>query len=383
MTELSGITWNHTRGYLPMVATAQRFEELHPGVLIRWEKRTLQQFADSPVEKLAERYDLLVIDHPFVGFAAANDVLIPLDKLLPESFLGEQAANSVGRSHASYQFAGHQWALATDAATPVSGFRPDLLRRAGAEPPRTWSELITLARHGLVAVPAIAIDSVMHLYMLVLGLGAEPFVSDEAIAPVDIGAQALLMLRELVELCDPSCLGRNPIATWDLLGGGDSVAFCPFAYGYSNYARNGYAPHQLEFGGLISLDGGAPLRSTLGGAGLAVSRRCRHLREAAEYCLFAAGGECQRTLYFEVGGQPGHRAAWVDPEVNRRSGGYFLSTLHTLDDAWLRPRYDCYLPFQETAGQVVHAYLRNGGEPRSTMRKLNELYSSSRRKSIL
>jgi multiple sugar transport system substrate-binding protein len=383
MIELSGITWNHTRGYVPMVATAQRFEELHPGVIIRWEKRTLQQFADSPVETLAEKYDLLVIDHPFVGFAAAHNVLLPLDTVLPEPFLAEQSRHAVGRSHASYHYAGHQWALATDTATPVSGFRPDLLQRAGVEPPRTWSELIALAQRGLVALPAIAIDSLMNVYMLVLGLGVEPFGNDEEMAPVDAGAHALLMLRELVQLCEPSCLDRNPIATWDLLAAGDSVAYCPFAYGYSNYARNGYAPHLLEFGGLVSLDGGAPLRSTLGGAGLAVSSRCRHLREAAEYCLFAAGGECQRSLYFDAGGQPGHRAAWVDSEVNRRCGGYFRSTLAALDDAWLRPRYDGYLGFQESAGQVVHSYLRDGGDPYSTMRKLNELYSSSRRKSAL
>ena len=31
---LTGITWNHTRGYLPLVATAQRFSEMHPEVEI-------------------------------------------------------------------------------------------------------------------------------------------------------------------------------------------------------------------------------------------------------------------------------------------------------------------------------------------------------------
>ncbi len=37
MIKLKGITWNHTRGLLPMVATSQRFTELHPEV----EKRVL------------------------------------------------------------------------------------------------------------------------------------------------------------------------------------------------------------------------------------------------------------------------------------------------------------------------------------------------------
>ena len=151
MTELRGITWDHSRGYLPMVATAQRFAELHPDARIQWEKRSLQQFADWPIEKLARHYDLLVIDHPFVGYASENDVLLPLDEHVPAAFLAEQAASSVGPSHASYFYGGHQWALAIDAATPVAGFRRDLLERAGAVPPTTWAELLDLASRGLVA----------------------------------------------------------------------------------------------------------------------------------------------------------------------------------------------------------------------------------------
>ena len=70
--QLNGITWDHTRGYVSVVATAQRFHELHPHVEIIWHKRSLQEFADAPIQKLVEKYDLLVIDHPWAGFAAAN-----------------------------------------------------------------------------------------------------------------------------------------------------------------------------------------------------------------------------------------------------------------------------------------------------------------------
>jgi len=62
---LTGITWNHTRGYLAMVATAQRFSEIHPGVEIIWQRLSLQEFGDYPIEKLADTFDLLVIDHPY------------------------------------------------------------------------------------------------------------------------------------------------------------------------------------------------------------------------------------------------------------------------------------------------------------------------------
>ena len=133
MIELTGITWNHTRGYLPMVATAQRFSELHPEISITWQKRSLQQFADAPLADLAARFDLMVIDHPSIGEAAHHSLLLPLDEYLPAEYLAEQAMNSVGGSHGSYHYEGHQYALATDAATPIAGWRPDLLARAEAE----------------------------------------------------------------------------------------------------------------------------------------------------------------------------------------------------------------------------------------------------------
>jgi multiple sugar transport system substrate-binding protein len=378
MTELRGITWNHTRGFLPMVATAQRFSELHPDVEIRWEKRSLQQFADWPIERLAGHYDLLVIDHPFAGYAAGHNVLLPVDEYLPSSFLADQAKNSVGRSHPSYRYGEHQWALAIDAATPVSGFRPDLLAQAGAGLPSNWEELLDLARRGLVAVPAIGIDSLMNFYMLCGALGEDPFTSGEHVVREEIGMRALAMLQELVGLCDAACLHRNPIATWNLLSTSDTLALCPFAYGYSNYSRPGYSSHALEFGGLPRSSDGRPFPSTLGGAGLAISSRCAHRDQALRYCEFVASPECQRTLYFDSGGQPGHRGAWQDPEVNRRCGSFFAKTLATLDDAYLRPRYDGYLRFQDEASKTVHAFLLGQSTARETLTELDRLSKASR-----
>ena len=82
-TILKGITWGHSRGITPLLAAAQRWSELHPGVTITWDKRSLQQFADHPIEKLTEQYDLLIIDHPWVGRAASLQCVLPLDNYLP------------------------------------------------------------------------------------------------------------------------------------------------------------------------------------------------------------------------------------------------------------------------------------------------------------
>src|SRR5436190_24136055 len=114
---LRGIAWGHSRGITPLLAAAQRYEELHPDVQIRWKKRTLQEFADYPIEKLTQEYDLLIIDHPWVGCAAATHCVLPLNKYLPQDYLQDQLNNSVGNSHLSYYYQQNQWALAIDAAT--------------------------------------------------------------------------------------------------------------------------------------------------------------------------------------------------------------------------------------------------------------------------
>jgi multiple sugar transport system substrate-binding protein len=376
---LRGITWDHTRGLLPVVAAAQRFEELHPGVRISWEKRSLQAFADQPLGELGAQYDLLVIDHPWAGFAATSGVLLAMEDLLPEAFLADQAANSVGASHESYRYQDRQWALAIDAATPVASWRPDVLVRHDAAVPETWEELLELARRGLVVMPGIPQDALMNFYMLCAVPGSDLFASDDIVVGEARGIEALERLRELASLQPPEIFDWNPIAVYEAMTRGDDFAYCPFAFGYSNYARAGYARARLHFGDVVALDG-EPLRTTLGGTGLAVSSACAAREVAAAFAQLVAGPDYQRTQYLENGGQPGHRAAWTDPENNRRTADYFVATLPCLDRAYLRPRYPGSLDFQgrDGGGVPIREYMLAGGDPRATLRTMNEMYRASR-----
>lgn len=87
-----------------MLTFSQGFSELNPGVEVQWTKRTLQEFAEFPIEKLTEQYDLLIIDHPWLGCAAATNVVLPLEQYLSKECLQDQLDNSVGYSHQSYQY---------------------------------------------------------------------------------------------------------------------------------------------------------------------------------------------------------------------------------------------------------------------------------------
>ena len=371
---LRGMTWNHSRGFTPMVATAQRYGELHLTVDITWEKRSLQEFADQPLDQLAERYDLLVIDHPWVGFAARAGFLLPLDQHLPAAFLEEQASQSVGPSARSYCIDGHQWALAIDTATPVASWRPDLI--AVGDLPRSWAGLLELARAGRVLIPGIPVDTLMNFYMVCSTLGEDVAQSAERVVSAQVGVQALGMLRELAQSLDPLFFDLNPIRVYEAMTATDRFAYCPFAYGYNNYSRDGYARRPLEFGDLVEI-GGRPCRTTLGGAGLAISSRCAGVEAALDYAAFVADPVCLRTLYFDSGGQPGHRSAWTDARVNAACRNFFINTLPALDRAFLRPRYPGYLRFQDCAGAPIRDYLRQGGDERALLERLDSLYRES------
>jgi multiple sugar transport system substrate-binding protein len=193
------------------------------------------------------------------------------------------ARSSVGSSYESYWFDGHSWALPIDAVAPVSSWRRDLMEQAGV--PQTWEEVLELAGRGLVAVPATPVDSLMHFFMFCCGLGEEPFRAGDRVVSVEVGTAGLTCLRELIVRCAPECLGRNPIETYREMVTGNRFLYCPFAFGYSNYARPGFAPRELRFGELVTI-AGKELRSTLGGTGLAISKRCTQLDLAVAYLEF-------------------------------------------------------------------------------------------------
>ncbi|WP_293941528.1 MULTISPECIES: ABC transporter substrate-binding protein [unclassified Sphingobacterium] len=374
--QLKGITWGHTRGFVPMVATAQRYEELCPDVEIVWTKRTLQEFADKSVTDLAKEYDLLVIDHPWTGHAAAKGMLAAFDDYLSADFLADQRANSVGKSHESYNFLGKQWALATDAATPVAASRPDLLQALQVALPRTFEDVLALAKTGKVGFSLLPIDSLMHFYGLCCSLGEEPCQGNEKVISDAVGIKVLKLFKSLADELDAGFYNKNPFKVFEEMTQRDEIAYCPFAYGYSNYARAGYARKVLHFHDLVSLNG-TPMISTLGGAGLAVSSQGKHIDVAMDYARFVATPEVQETLYVENGGQPGHLRAWKNEQVNAATANYFSNTLPALDRAYLRPRYDGHLYFQDHAGDIVVDYLRDGGDEKAVLDKMNAMYRES------
>lgn len=373
---LKGITWGHSRGYTPLVACAQRFSELYPHIQITWNKRSLQAFADYPIEKLVYDYDLLIIDHPWVGCAAATQCVLPLNQHLPAEYLQDQLKNTVGASHNSYYYKDSQWALAIDAATPIASYRKDLLEQHHVTVPDTWQEVIALAAKGKVAVPAIPIDLLMNFYMFCIAAGKQPFENKEEVTDNETGLKALHTMKELWGLVDKKMFNCNPIAVAEIMTSTDDYWYCPFAYGYSNYSREGYSNALLHYTDLVHIEG-QPLKSTLGGTGLAISAFTQHKNEAVQFTEWIVSQNVQAHLYTQAGGQPGHLAAWVNEANNRNTHDYFSETLPALQRAYVRPRYNGYLHFQDHAGHPLQEYLGGTKKAMDVLNEINQLYRSS------
>lgn len=383
MIELTGMSWDHPRGHDSIVAAAAAFMADRPDVTVRWRTRSLQDFADYPIEQLAERYDFVLIDHPFTGFMAASGCVLPVDEHVDAAFLADQAANSVGPSHRSYQANGHQWALAIDAAAQVASYRPDLLARLDAEAPTSWDAVVALAERlaggpTRVAIPLIPVDTLMCFCSICASEGEEAFASEDVVVSRPMGRHALNLLARLRDAIHPASLTWNPIACYDRMSTTDEIAYVPLAFGYSNYARPGFRPNPIAFTNVPRAADGVARGGILGGVGLAVSAGTANPAEAFAFAQFAASAEVQAGVFFRGGGQPGHRAAWLDDAVNAAAANFFRDTLETVDHAYLRPRYDGFVHVQDNGFLITHACLTGERTADDALDALDALYRGSR-----
>ncbi len=367
---LAGMTWGHPRGYAPLDACAKAWET-RTNVEVRWDRRSLQDFETYPVEALAARYDLIVIDHPHVGQAAREDCLKPFAEHERKADREAMARASVGPSWASYSWNGKQWALPIDAAAQVLAFRPDRI----AAPPTRWEEALDLARAGAVLCPMRPPHSLMVLFTLAANLGRACAVEGPDLVDETAGVEAFERLRELMAHVDPAAFALDPIDAFEAMAARESgIACAPLVYGYVSYAVDGFRPRRLAFADIPALGAGGPVGSALGGTGIAVSARSAQAKEAADFAYWVASGPVQAGLYAKAGGQPAHADAWASDAVNAPVAGFYRATRRTLDGAWLRPRHDGYMPFQDKAAALLTEALREGAGAVETIRRVNAVF---------
>lgn len=374
MVILKGMTWDHPRGVEPLLACSKVWAE-QTGVQIQWDKRSLQDFEAYPVQELARRYDLIVVDHPHVGQVTAENCLHPLEGQEYQEALQALKQGSVGQSLASYDWQGHQWALPIDAAAQVQAWRADRLESAA----QTWDEMIALAQRGLVICPMRPPHSLMTLYTLAMNAGCRTLEGKDGLFAEEELVPIVEQLKAFVRLLPQACWEMDPIAVLELMSQPDSPYVCaPYIYGYVNYAYEGFRAKAVTFADIpVAEKGALPKGSALGGTGIAVSALSKQIAEAKAFAYWVASGEVQRTCFALHGGQPGHALAWADATVNQQSGDFYRNTRQTLEHAWVRPRHHGYMGFQQQSSAMLNHALQNSVPALEIVRTLNALYKDS------
>jgi multiple sugar transport system substrate-binding protein len=375
---LRGLTWDHRRAIDPLVSTMPGFHDRRPGAEIVWSPRPLHDFEFSPVHELARRFDLIVLDHPFVGDIAATRCLEPLDDLIDP----ETAASFVGPSLESYRYHGRTWALPIDAACQVALARPDLISALGYGVPKTWDEMFELGsaarRHGQwLAISLKGVHSLMTFFTLCANLGVSCGTTpDERLFDIATAQTTLALLRRLASYCPPQIFDWNSIALHDAMLARNDLVYCPAVYCYATYAEPDIAK-PLRFHGLPGVATDSSAGSTIGGTGLGISASSRNVELCFDYVRYVAEVSTQKAFAFHHG-QPARLEAWLDPTIDERFGGCYGNTLKTMESAWIRPRFSGYLRFQAAAGQLIELHLRGSlGEP-ELLAELRGLWGSPR-----
>ncbi len=370
MTAFTGLTWDHPRGRDALEAAAATFSRTGPDRL-HWDVQPLEGFESSPIEQLAASYDLLVLDHPHLGDALAADCLVPLDELFPADELAAWADGAVGPSAQSYLLDGRPWALPLDAATQVAARRADLV----PDSPVHWEDALRLARGGLVAPSLAGPHAFLSLCSIAVSLGAEPGATDaDAFLPPDVGAEALGILAALAAAAPAGTAEQNPIGLLERMTSADDLGYVPLIYGYVPYSVPGRS-RRVAFGAPPAAQ---RVGSTIGGTGIAVSRRAEPTPALLDHLRWLLSPEAQAGFLPAHRGQPSARSAWLDPVVDAEAGGFYSDTLATIERSWVRPRFAGYIPFQSAASAIVRDGVLGGSSAAEALRRLDSAHRSAR-----
>ena len=364
MKYLKGITWNHPRGYLGLEAASERYAN-QCGVKITWDRRSLQAFADASIEKMAEDYDFIILDHPHVGMIADTMSLLPLP--YPE----DADVSSLGGSLESYVWRDQLWAYPIDAACQVAVKRRDLC----ADELPDWEIALTEGYNFSMVTPLLPVDAFDMMMTLIAGRGEENLPhSPNEFCTEGNGLLALKVLKALFKAGPSEAVNWNPIHTLEAMSTTDDFAYSPCLFGYVNYARPGFRTHQLDYCDLPSFRGSTLKRGILGGAGIGVSAKSQLPDTALEFAQWVTSEPVQSGVYLENEGQPAHLQSWHRKGGDHRYSGFLKGARHTMENAWTRPRDVWFLGFVDDVCDIFPPFFLKDRDEAAMLNEINALY---------
>lgn len=350
---LRGLTHDDPRGWGPIPAVVDAFGQTPEGreVVFEWHIQLLGDYANRPFAEWTRNYDLLVVNHTFIGEVAESGCF---------TSIAELPATYVGPSSRSCQWNGACHAYPLDATCYVCAYHPSRLRAV----PQSWEQVFEVAENGVrVATPLAGEHALAALCTLLASIGA-PLDPEAGFPDAAALQQVTELMKRLVEVSKRDILCWNSVHALDALAEG-AIDFIPLTW-----ANAGFQSRRVRFGEIPSFGSPPAMGAIFGGTGMAVSAACRYQEEAMAFARFVSSGEGQMSVWARNGGQPAHRDAW---DLLSHSDLFYRDCRATIEASYLRPCFPGWNRFQAAAGDAICEWL---GEPN---RRISSLDSKLRR----
>lgn len=378
MIELKGIAWDHPRGYEPLIATSKAFQENNPNVNITWKVRSLKEFGDTPIEDLIENFDIITIDHPYMGQAHKNGLLLQLENYITPEALDALKQQALGKCFDIYNYEGHFYATPVDAAALVASYRKDIIDSLELDLPKSQGELKAFYKKlpsGFSVAWALCPTDIWCTFLTLCAQNFGSRFIDNNKINSKVGISALDEIKFHVEHSHPQSLNWNPIQILDNMGNEESIIYSPYLFGYTNYSRKGYTKNLVHFTNSptgLQKD----ISTIMGGVGLAVSALTKHPEIASKYVNYAASAEVQEGVFTKNNGQPASKTAWESKTNNVLCNDFFNDTKWTIENAYIRPQHPGWNAFQEQGADIIHDGILKDTNSEVIMNRLNDCYKS-------
>jgi multiple sugar transport system substrate-binding protein len=370
MARYRGLTWDHPRGRLALERAALAAVSVEGDALISWDAHPLEGFESAPIAEIAAGYDVIVLDHPHLGDAIASDAIRPADEVFDAGLLRSLERGCVGPSYRAYVMDGRPWALPLDAATQVAVFRPEAMDAA----PETWDDVARLPAALPLALSLAGPHALLSFASVCVALGEEPAVQPgSGFVSRSTGREAIALLAALATRAPAGAAALNPIGLLERMRTVRDIAYVPLVYGYVNYASGAGA---LTFADAPGTRPGGRRGSTLGGTGIAISRRCEPDAALVAHLSALFDPACQAGFIPQNAGQPSMARAWDDTSVNAASTGFYRRTRRTMEDSWVRPRVAGYIAFQAHASTLLRGAITGSAPADAVLTRVDELFDS-------
>jgi multiple sugar transport system substrate-binding protein len=147
-------------------------------------------------------------------------------------------------------------------------------------------------------------------------------------------------------------------------------------YGYVNYGRPANATlAPISFANAPRQSVGGRPGSTLGGTGIGISTRCQPSSQLLNHLRWLMSEDAQSGFIPAHDGQPSRRSSWHNATVNAQWNGFYEHTADTLENAYVRPRFNGAIAFQTRCSQLIRDGLSEGRPHRAVLDEIQRAYA--------